>query len=64
MTPNAGSEVFRRAGSNVEESGSSEYLRTGVVWQKRFETKSKHLDFGTINHPMHMDDNTYGILYF
>ncbi|HZK82967.1 MAG TPA: class I tRNA ligase family protein, partial [Humisphaera sp.] len=27
----AGSEVNRRAGSNVEESGSSEYLRTGVT---------------------------------
>ena len=29
--PDAGSEVLRRAGSNVEESGSSEYLRTGVI---------------------------------
>ncbi|HZK81573.1 MAG TPA: type I 3-dehydroquinate dehydratase, partial [Humisphaera sp.] len=28
--PDAGSEVLRRAGSNVQESGSSEYLRTGV----------------------------------
>ncbi|HZK79543.1 MAG TPA: PSD1 and planctomycete cytochrome C domain-containing protein [Humisphaera sp.] len=31
LHPDAGSEVRRRAGSNVEESGSSEYLRTGVV---------------------------------
>ncbi|HZK79652.1 MAG TPA: hydantoinase/oxoprolinase N-terminal domain-containing protein, partial [Humisphaera sp.] len=30
QNPDAGSEVLRRAGSNVEESGSSEYLRTGV----------------------------------
>ncbi|HZK79433.1 MAG TPA: hypothetical protein VFC46_00160, partial [Humisphaera sp.] len=29
--PDAGSEVLRRAGSNAEESGSSEYLRTGVA---------------------------------
>jgi hypothetical protein len=28
--PDAGSELLRRAGSNTEESGSSEYLRTGV----------------------------------
>ena len=29
--PDAGSEVLRRAGSSVEESGPSEYLRTGVL---------------------------------
>ncbi|HZK82163.1 MAG TPA: DUF1592 domain-containing protein [Humisphaera sp.] len=29
--PDAGSEVIRRAGSNVEKSGSSEYLRPGVT---------------------------------
>ncbi|HZK82243.1 MAG TPA: beta-ketoacyl-[acyl-carrier-protein] synthase family protein, partial [Humisphaera sp.] len=29
--PDAGSEVLRRAGSNVEGSGSSEYLRSGVI---------------------------------
>jgi len=27
----AGSEVLRRAGSDVDASGSSEYLRTGVI---------------------------------
>ena len=32
--PYAGSEVLRRTGSNVEESGSSEYLRTGVTKQE------------------------------
>ncbi|HZK81730.1 MAG TPA: metallophosphoesterase [Humisphaera sp.] len=29
--PDAGSEVLRRSGSSIEKSGSSEYLRTGVI---------------------------------
>ena len=40
----AGSEVLRRAGSHVEESGSSEYLRTGVVGEgTRYESASKRV---------------------
>ncbi|HWE02505.1 MAG TPA: hydantoinase/oxoprolinase family protein [Tepidisphaeraceae bacterium] len=39
--PDAGSEGLRRAGPNVEKSGSSEYHRTGVVAeQRRNETNS------------------------
>ena len=40
--PDAGSEVIRRAGSNVEKSGSSEYLRIGVTVNRTAqETASK-----------------------
>jgi len=40
-SPDAGSEVLRRAGSSVEESGSSEYLRTGVTSKRSSEATVK-----------------------
>ena len=40
-SPDAGSEVLRRAGSSVEESGSSEYLRTGVISQHSSHATAK-----------------------
>ena len=41
-TPDAGSEVPRRAGSNVEESGSSGYLGTSVIDERSsYETDFK-----------------------
>jgi hypothetical protein len=40
-SPDAGSEVLRRAGSIVEESGSSGYLRTGVISKRSSHATDK-----------------------